>query len=138
MFAMEGFARFRGRRGQGTSQVSAVTRIQTRLPPSCRGSGAANFFFACQLELFFTADICVGSPSCPQIESQIPPSPPPPARSLPSSPAALRAVNPQTNKAEARGIPRKASRRAANYIPATSLPLPRLPPTVHAWGICCR
>lgn len=125
---MEGFARFRGRRGQGTLQVSAVTRIETRLPPSCRGSGAANFFFTCQLEQFFTTDICVGSPSCPQIESQIPPSLPLALASfLPCHPAHSESANKQG----------RGSRHPKEGIPPCSklyschLPAPPSPPLRH-------
>lgn len=60
------------------------------------------------------------------------------SHSLPSSAATLRTVNPQTNKAGARGIPRKASRGAANYIPATSLLLLPLASNMYARGKCCQ
>lgn len=76
---MEGFTSLagggRGRRRwrvERTLHVSCDTSGKDR-NPSARAVEArrCELLFTCQLKLFFTPDICVGSPSCPQIESQI-------------------------------------------------------------------
>lgn len=59
-------------REERTLHVSCDTSGKDR-NPSARAVEAwrCELLFTCQLKLFFTPDICVGSPSCPQIESQI-------------------------------------------------------------------
>ena len=56
----------------GTLWMSAITQWQGQ-KAICQNhhSPTLQTSFTCQLKLFFTPDICVGFPSCPQIESQI-------------------------------------------------------------------